>query len=126
MGLPSAVGASCGFPPALSVIEIQSMSGHSTSWLANVRAFTALRSDMPPRTETSSVPTRKRVDCSSLSRRVCILFSPANHAIECPCRRNENRRRFIGPKFAGVGVICRGHSPCGGLELPGDGLDHLL
>jgi hypothetical protein len=49
-------------PPALSVMEIQSISGQLTSSLAKSRALTALRSLMPPRTDTSSVPIRKRED----------------------------------------------------------------
>src|SRR5580704_4677082 len=72
MGRPSASGAICGLPPALSVIEIQSISGQSTSSFEKLRALIALTSDMEPRTDTSSVAMRKRELSSSFSRSDCI------------------------------------------------------
>jgi hypothetical protein len=68
IGLPSACGASCGFPPALSVMEIQSTSGRSTSAEASRRTRTADSSTIEPRTLTSSTPTRKRGEASRSAR----------------------------------------------------------
>src|SRR3954468_20359783 len=58
-GLPSASGLSCGLPPALSVIDTQSIRSARASSLAKSRVAVALASSIVPRVVTNSTPRAK-------------------------------------------------------------------
>src|SRR4051812_31231756 len=88
-GLPSASGLSCGLPPALSVIEAQSIAAACANSVAKSRVAVAFTSSIVPRVVTSSTPRAKWLASAKMSGRPRIAD---HHKQQLETRRHEDTK----------------------------------